>query len=1032
MRKLRDLVDGVINLRTLLWGIGLSLALAIGVTLYMAAARTVDEDDQQRFDNLTRSTQYSISARVKSYSDLVRGLVALFQTNDTLSRLQFHQYVSSLNLPQHFPAIEALNYAVPVADAERDAFVAGVRADRSLHPAGYPQFDIKPPGRREQYTVLLYLEPMEPVMERFGVDIGANPAIARAMDLSRDTGQVSASGQPVVVKKPVPHIGLGMRLPVYRRGMPVHDMASRRAAYVGSVGIGFSVAKLVQGAIDEMALRQVHMILYADSATDVEKRRLTIEKTDRLLFNDNGSIEAAPVPPGNPDDYLESVLPIDFNGTLWKALFRVKKSDLHTGFDAYFPWMSLAIGFVGTMLIYGYLLTLYFSRRSAVEQRLLLDSVLNNVDAHVFMKDQNRRYIYVNAKTAEVMGLPVEQIVGKSDRELMPIAIADAAWEEEKLVFSDGLKRSGEEQYVDRDGEVHHLWTVKAPVHVDKDVMAVIALATDITELHNLKEQAQAANKAKSDFLSNMSHEIRTPMNSIIGMSHLALKSVTNPKQRDYLQKIYHSGQHLLGIINDILDFSKIEAGKLELEVLDFALETLLGNISNQLGENAGRKNLELVFEIWPGLSHQLRGDPLRLEQVLLNFTSNAIKFSENSRIHIRARPVEDRDTYTVVRFEVQDRGIGMSQAQMDSLFQSFQQGDTSTTRKYGGTGLGLVISKQLAELMGGTVGVESQQGHGSTFWFTARLAKGTNFLDHSHDSTLQPDVMETIRGAAILLVEDNIFSQQVGQELLEDAGATVCIANNGKEAIDLLLKEHFDCVLMDVQMPIMDGYETTRLIRAHPKLTGTLVIAMTANAGRDDQARCIAAGMDEFITKPIAPNLLFTVLSRWMARRAGEGVRPARVRNGPAVSAAAGIEAPPPAGLAAAPSMLPASTLPPVNEHAEMFDIAALALTFNNRPDKMRKYALMFLDAARDGMVEVNEAMGQGDLARLSELGHRIKSSARAVGAMSFAELCLALEHLTHDSDPAQAQQIVAQMQPLLDRLKDQMAQDLTAHAAG
>jgi two-component system, sensor histidine kinase and response regulator len=281
---------------------------------------------------------------------------------------------------------------------------------------------------------------------------------------------------------------------------------------------------------------------------------------------------------------------------------------------------------------------------------------------------------------------------------------------------------------------------------------------------------------------------------------------------------------------------------------------------------------------------------------------------------------------------------------------------------------------------------------------------------------------------------------------LLEDAGATVCIANNGKEAIDLLLKEHFDCVLMDVQMPVMDGYEATRLIRSHPKLTGTLVIAMTANAGRDDQARCIAAGMDEFITKPIAPNLLFTVLSRWMVQRAGE--RPPRLDSRPAVSAAAGVETPPPDSPAAldaavAPAAAPLSGLSSGTEagdaaaaapgaDADLFDIAALAQTFGNKHDKMRKYALMFLDAARDGMAEVNQAMSEGDMTRLAELGHRIKSSARAVGAMSFAELCLALEHLPPDAAPAQAQHIVGQMQPLLDLLKDHIAQELTAHAAG
>jgi PAS domain S-box-containing protein len=1024
-------LGGVASGRALFWGLGLALATAVGATLYATTSNTVEDEAQLRFDNMNRATQYSISARVKAYSDVVRGLVALFQTSDHVSRLQFRQYVTTLNIGKHYPAIEAINFAPDVPQEERDAFVAAVRADSSLTPGGYPKFDIKPPGKREHYSPLTYLEPMGMLMEKFGVDITANQAIDRAMQLSRDTGEISASGQPVVVKQPVPHIGLGMRLPVYKRGMPVNDVGSRRANFLGSVGIGFSVSKLIQGAIDEMADRQVHMILYSDASTDPDKRSLVIEKEDRLLYNDNGSIDKPAALPGDPDDYFVSVLPIDFNGSLWKAQFYARKDAMIVGFDRWIPPLALVTGFAGTLLMYGYFFTMYSQRRNALAQRRLLDSVLDNVEAHVYMKDQERRYVYVNAKMAEVIGLPVEEIIGRHDVEVMHKRDADEAWLEDRVVLADGQKRSGEASYTDRHGVVHHLWTVKAPVRLDKDVSVVIALSTDVTELHMLKEQARAANQAKSDFLSNMSHEIRTPMNSVIGMAHLALKGATNPKQKDYLQKIYHSGQHLLGIINDILDFSKIEAGKLDLEVLDFALESLLTNISSQLGDAASRKGLELVFEIWPGLSHQLRGDPLRLEQVLLNFTSNAIKFSENNKIYIRARPVEDRDNYTVVRFEVQDAGIGMTPAQVSNLFQSFHQGDTSTTRKYGGTGLGLVISKQLAELMGGTVGVESEPGQGSTFWFTAKLQKGTHLLQATDSNALQPDILAPIHGASILLVEDNIFSQQVGQELLEDAGATVVVANNGKEAIDLLLKEHFDCVLMDVQMPVMDGYEATRLIRAHPKLSGTLIIAMTANAGREDQARCLAAGMDEFVTKPIAPNLLFSVLSKWMSQRAAEGRVPqVRSTTAPAVPAAAPVSASAPAHQA--PAAAPEADVeePAPNGEAELFDLRALAQTFGNKPEKMRKYANMFIDSAQDGLREVHAALEAGDMLRLSELGHRIKSSARAVGAMSFADLCLALEKMAPADGIERARAIVVQMQPLLDRLREHIAQEMNANS--
>ena len=1026
--------------RTLIWSVGLSLAAAVGMVAFAFASKAVEDDARARFEYLTRSTQYGIVARVKSYSELVRGVAAVFRTNDQLSRAQFHDYIDSLDVARQFPAVDAFTYTMLVSDAGRDAFVAGVRRDRSVAPDGYPDFDIKPPGRRPSYAVLTYAEPMSVRADKFGADLSVDPLIERAMEASRDSGQITSSGQPMQIKLPTPHIGLGMRLPVYRQGAALNDVASRRAAYIGSVNISFSVPRLVQGAIDELAERRLHLRLYADNSVDVEQRGLAIVKTDRLLFSDDGAQDdaaGAAIPAAGQADYFESVLPVDFNGSLWKADFRVRKAELLTGFDRYFPWLSLLAAVAGTLLLYGYMFVLVVSRRAAVEQRLLLDTVLNNIDAHVYMKGQNRRYLYANARMAEAMGLPLAGVVGKLDRELMPARAADALWAEDKLLFADGIKRASESQYTDRDGVERHLWTVKVPVIIDGAVTAVIALATDVTELQRLKQQADAANRAKTDFLSNMSHEIRTPMNSIIGMAHLALKTVTHPKQRDYLQKIYHSGQHLLGIINDILDFSKIEAGKMDLEVLDFTLDALLANIASQLGEHAAAKRLELVCEIWPGLSHQLRGDPLRLEQVLLNFTGNAIKFSENGKIHLRVRPLEERDTSVLVRFEVQDMGIGMSAAEVANLFQSFQQADTSTTRKYGGTGLGLVISKQLAELMGGGVGVDSRPGEGSTFWFTARLAKGTQFLQAS-DDVLRPELMNSIRGASILLVEDNIFSQQVGQELLEDAGATVCVANNGKEALDLLLKTRFDCVLMDVQMPVMDGFETTRLIRAHPHLAGTLVIAMTANAGRDDQQRCIAAGMDEFITKPIAPKLLFTVLSKWMSQRAGAGLADRVLPTGqPATLAPLDVGAvPAPLSAAAAPpSPSPLLTPAPadgIDTEAEMFDVGALARTFSNKPDKMRKYTLMFLDSARAGMSEIDAALAQGDLAQLSELGHRIKSSARAVGAMRFGELCLALEQGRADADLARARQLVVQMHAMLPQLQQLMSQELSAYAPG
>jgi two-component system sensor histidine kinase/response regulator len=394
---------------------------------------------------------------------------------------------------------------------------------------------------------------------------------------------------------------------------------------------------------------------------------------------------------------------------------------------------------------------------------------------------------------------------------VMPTELADAAWERERAACR--RTRRASQVAVKLDGGVRQLWEVKVPVRLDGDVNSVLCVSTDVTELHQLKAAADAANQAKSDFLSNMSHEIRTPMNAIIGMTHLALKSAQDPKLRDYLEKIWHSGQHLLGIITHILDFSKIEAGHVELELLDFRLDALMRNIETQLGEAAAAKGLRLDFDIAPDLARPLRGDPLRLEQVLLNFVGNAIKFSEHGSIEVRARAIGTAGADTLVRFEVEDHGIGIEPEEMAQLFTSFHQADPSTTRRYGGTGLGLAISKQLAELMGGEAGGESAPGRGSTFWFTARLGQGGGQGARAARTGMPLPLPPARRldGMAVLLVEDNVFSQQVGRELLETAGAAVAVANNGSEALEWMQRRRFDCVLMDVQMPVMDGFEATR-----------------------------------------------------------------------------------------------------------------------------------------------------------------------------------------------------------------------------
>jgi len=504
-------------------------------------------------------------------------------------------------------------------------------------------------------------------------------------------------------------------------------------------------------------------------------------------------------------------------------------------------------------------------------------------------------------------------------------------------------------------------------------------------ELQDAMQGAQAASRAKSDFLSNMSHEIRTPMNAVIGLAFLALKTDPHPKQRAYLEKIQRSGQHLLNLVNDILDFSKIESGKLVLDETDFKLSTVFDSISSVSAESAKAKGLGLRFEIDPSLSRALCGDPLRLGQVLLNYVGNAIKFTPRGEVRVRATTEARFDAECLIRIEVEDSGIGLTEAQMAQLFQSFQQVDTSTTRDHGGTGLGLAVCKQLAELMGGRVGVHSRPGQGSVFWFTSRVRFGApevGGLAAAAPALPLGAPRDRLRGARVLLVEDNLLNQEVASGLLEDAGVTVTIAQHGQEALAHLAQGRFDCVLMDLQMPVMDGLQATRLIRADASLAGLPVLAMTANARSEDRARCLEAGMNDFVTKPVLPDRLYAVLAEWLAPRC------------------------------AAPGCDP-----------DIIDLSLLARQVGGNAQKVNRYGRLFVEALPESLAELQAALAQGQLPMLADLGHRMKSSARMVGALGLATLCESLEDFREGGALADAQCIVDRFPHLMARISADVA---------
>ena len=698
--------------------------------------------------------------------------------------------------------------------------------------------------------VIRLMAPLRGNEAAVGLDYRQTPSQFAAAEEARVTREVVLAGPLQLVQG---GIGLVARVPIY----------------LASGGGEERFWGLVSAVIDADRLYQNSGLLARDSALDIAIRGKNGSGAKGEVFFGRGELFAA--------DALLSEIRLPQGS--WQ-LAAMPRSGWPTQADN--AWSVRGAFAIAAALAFAALFVIGRSMRaaSAAHERAesasrRLSALLESAPDAMVIVDQAGNIILVNSQAVRLFGWPRDELLGQRIEALIPARHRSVHPEHRRTYFAHAEVRSmgaGAELYgLRRDGSEFPAEVTLSPLQTAQGLVVSSAIR-DITERKQLsaaKEAAESASSAKSAFLANMSHEIRTPLSAIIGMSHLLRRSGVNAEQSQRLDKLDTAGRHLLDVINSILVFSKIEAGKLELVEAAVRVPRLLANVASMLDERVQAKQLTMRIDERVG-ALALLGDATWLQQALLNYAANAVKFTASGSITLRATVQDENEDSAWLRFEVQDTGIGITSTSQAMLFVPFEQADNTTTRGHGGTGLGLTITRSLARLMGGDAGVHSEPGVGSTFWFTARLRKGQAAVELGRQEALL-DVEATLlrehAGRRVLLVEDDPVNRIIARAYLEQVGQIVVSAENGVEAVELAGAGHFDLILMDVQMPLMDGFETTRQLRKLAQHATTPIVAITANAFAEDRAACLGVGMDDFIAKPFDPHALYVTMLVWLSR---------------------------------------------------------------------------------------------------------------------------------------------------------------------
>ena len=884
----------------------LAVSLFLTIAGWYIANTYVEKRAEERFAFEVKTARAAIIKRMQEYENVLRGGVGLFRASDEVTRKDWHEYVNTLRIETHWPGIQGVGFTRMLAPGEVEEHVREVQAE------GFPGYRVSPEGARAQYSAIVYLEPFSGRnLRAFGFDMFSEPVRRGAMEQARDTGEAAVSGRVTLVQETGRDVqpGILMYLPVYKSATPIGSVDERRRAIAGFVYSPFRIYDLMHGILGR-GTTELDFRIYDDKEAKPE----ALLYDSRATGNEFAAAE-------RPSARFNAVQNIALPGRTWTATFASSPA-LEHDMESNQPAFVAIAGSVVDLLLFVIILSLSSQRRktAAAAQRLavLLGEVqeanrfsrqlIETANVMVVGLDGEGRVAIFNHMAESVSGYAADDILGQPwFGEIIPASECGDL----QAAFSNIPQcgsfpdthlcplhtRSGEQRLISWKNSIipgnrPDLRTLSFGI----DITAETALNAELTqhrhhledlvarrtsELENARQEAESANRAKTAFLANMSHELRTPMNAILGLTHLIQRDTRDMTQLDRLDKVNTAANQLLGILNDILDISNIESNRLILETQNFRLDNVVFNTVALFAEKAAEKGLELNFDLDPALATNYRGDPLRLQQVLSNFCSNAVKFTERGHIDLRVKLQQSDKDADLVSFTVQDTGIGIAPDTVASLGQAFTQADSSATRKYGGTGLGLAICRQLAERMGGEMGISSEFGRGSTFWFTARLGKeAAHTISPTPTavalapllSPIERELRERHCGARILLAEDNHINQEVAVELLNDVGLVVDLADDGLQAVDLASQGAYDLVLLDIQMPGQDGLAAAKAIRALPGYGATPILALTANAFDEDRERCLAAGMDAHLGKPIDPEDLYTTLLRWLDRRDATG----------------------------------------------------------------------------------------------------------------------------------------------------------------